>query len=222
MNQNIEPLPSSGPSENYKTIYLIGLEIRRRGKDLSITLDDDAPGNPKEIRIKSLSWQSSPTDEELQKGIAELLEGKGKDTDLKNQGSGGQSSLPTALSMNFSENCYILFNLGKHFDNVRFSKDVAAFQREKVSSGANPIAWGKRVTGISDGVAKLEDDGAGAGAGCTAALFAYSREELTDKSSIVRFNLYLDIVAGDPASDTDPYIPIIVDPDVRFPGGNGP
>lgn len=154
----------------------------------------------------------------LEHAIADLLgqnPGKGP---MTVHGNGGHPRRATEMSLHGSKPCYFLFNLEMP-KNVRFTIDGPAASIELKSKSKRLSS----VRRILDG--KLVEDNRQANV--RAILVAFDPEADGEEEAnrfLNRFNLNLDAVDTDNSNDIGstsvPYVPFIVDPDVRFPGGN--
>lgn len=199
---------------DFDAIYLMDLGIKFKAGKLIIFASgsDVAKGN--KFKVRKVDLPNVLTFAELQDKANELLAGSGALVDFENKGQLRHPKKPTAMSFNLGQNCFILLRVSEVASNVRFSKQYHAFTRDK--DAENLLKWPMR---IRDEI--LQPDGEDSGAGCTAAMFAYHRPTVGDNSLVhERYNIYLDVVDGDVGDAAAPYIPIIVDPDVRYPGGN--
>lgn len=146
----------------------------------------------------------------------------GAKTDERVNTPGPRGRKPTGMSFLGKRNCFILLRFDPR-SNLRFTMDYAAISRDAdLSDGI--FTHGHRVhrNGQIFGEPKTGDISTHSFAdGCNAAVFAYHHDRVSNLPEFEgRLNLHLDVLE-DPSDPDSPYIPIIIDPDVRFPGGNG-
>lgn len=219
LEEDVEPFSSGKPSSHFSRAILLELNIQTRGRKLEIFIDDDGPGNNK-ISASEFRWHSTPNDDSLAQGLGHLISGNGNSIKLDKRGTNNHSRPATPMSLNFPSDCYVVLSLSKHLTNVRFSSKFFALQRE-VQGRDNPIRWSSRINGLdSNDKAIISDDRRNYGPGNRYAFFAYKRSDITASEGDTRFNIYLDVVNGNIEDGRAPFIPIVIDPDVRFPGGN--
>ena len=197
----------------FTEMYLLDLVMDVKGNKLSIFLSGSETATNRKFKVWRTELVNPARITDLENAAKHLLDGKGEQVDFTQSGQCGHSQKPTNLSVNLKRNCFLLFRVNGKIKNIRFSKDSDAFTREDIDT--SPLKWPARFANGS-----LVRDGKNLGAGCTAAMFAYSWTDTSGKEGWERFNIQLDVVDDDVASEYDAYIPIIIDPDVRFPGGN--
>lgn len=129
-------------------------------------------------------------------------------------------SKDTLLSINF-ENIplsYIVIKLSSRY-HWQFSRTVAPFMMDKSDKNRNCFLEARRF----DSAGNLVDDNNETKDGCRFSYFiADPSKFITNANNEFqhRFNIHIDLLEMDGAT-IDSYMPIIIDPDVRHPGGNG-
>ncbi len=126
---------------------------------------------------------------------------------------------PTDMSLKSKDFVYLVFKLSDNWD-WRFAADGYPISQEK--------KW--KNSGVFVGAKHLGNDGVETDAGLgKSGKFAYiiadcEKAKPNDLGGNIegRFNLHVDIIEDILNSETSPYIPLIIDPDVRYPGGNEP
>lgn len=139
-----------------------------------------------------------------------------------NQGAGTPFKQETGMSLHAKENCYLIFRVSGA-SGLRFSVDHFGFSYDR-DIAKHPFQFVRRITDSGDILEDVEDPSKEAWpSDCRMLLVALDKSQIptTKGHGAALFNLHLDVLS-DITKQDGPYIPIIVDPDVRFPGGNSP
>lgn len=171
-------------------------------------------------------WTGISDHQDFEKKMATLItSGNGnignvrpKRTRDTNAGPAGRSK-DTHLSINFDKIplSYVVLKLSSR-RNWQFSSANAPFMMDKKDEGAERFFEPRRFNARGEVI-----DNSKTADGCTFAYFIVdpSKFEMDSEGGFQhRFNIHIDIVEGDDTT-IDNRIPIIIDPDVRHPGGHG-
>lgn len=207
-----KPMEDYPDLPDYKVIYLIDVDLGLTvggGAGLSIKLGD----NGLRRRIKG--------NETLAEAVADVVGGTGDPKKFTKRHGNAQphSPKPTSMSFRCNDQCFIIFRLPSN-GNLRFTSSWDALSRD-VDPKADFFTHPRR---ISDDGQIYREDPLNRGQNYLHAMFAYDGTAATaggnSVDAIGRFNLHVDVVE-DPGMPDSPRLPIIIDPDVRYPGGNG-
>lgn len=127
---------------------------------------------------------------------------------------------PTKMSLRNKEKIYLLVKLSEN-PSWRFTADGAPLSADKYLQGAGVFSdsfafdpSGNVITTPSSGVT------------CKHAYTIIdcdkAKETMGSDDFEARYNLHVDLVENPTDLANSPYIPVILDPDVRWPGGDGP
>lgn len=114
---------------------------------------------------------------------------------------------PTKMSFRCKDLVYLVFKLDDKID-WRFTVDGPAVSMDGIWSGKDVFFAPKKAGELANGRTY-----AYAIANCPNGTLDPSSSDIE-----ARFNLHVDFLEG---GETDAYTPVIIDPDVRYPGGNG-
>ncbi|MDN3647236.1 hypothetical protein QWY75_13575 [Pontixanthobacter aestiaquae] len=214
---------------DHDIICVFDLDISFSGKKLRIALGEEGVGGKNhKIGIYRRTYEGSQNT--LPKAIQDIQSGQpDKDRfstmETKKLNPRNPTRASTDMSFNPNEDCFIMYRLDPK-SNLRFSIDHNA-----LSEGAH--GYDKLFTHVQ----RISEDGkvwqnepefrvtSGLMSNANAVIVACNKSRVTmpqqgEPDILARLNLHIDVI-GSGHSKSDSYIPIIIDPDVRFPGGNG-
>ncbi|GAA4641654.1 hypothetical protein GCM10023115_01190 [Pontixanthobacter gangjinensis] len=204
----------------FKDVYLVDVEIGDNGNGgLNIEMCGKIVGG--KVTFSHTKIQGQPCETSLQTAIRALIDDPTDQRRVRrtrHTDAAGHRNKATPMSFNGKGDCFIVYRLTN--TNAFFTQETFAIKKEEGLS-SNILPWMRRVDdcGLPLPYDKDYDSSNPVRNKRTKmAVLAYRKPNAS--AHLARFNLYLDIVedTNDPVS---PYVPIIVDPDVRFPGGNG-
>lgn len=215
-------ISSSGARPNHSRIYILNVQFKADSTKFEIELDranqragkyDIAPGDSLQDALNDI-YSGRPS--------SKLKWGK-LGARVKNNGKKVRN--PSDMSLNVSMDCFIIYQF-KGNTNLRYTVDFNALSedaklRAPVFSHPSRIAnGGQLIADVRDRATKEFPPK------IQAAIVAYNHslavgEANADGDFEGRLNLHLDVVDDTDFDGRRSYIPIVVDPDVRFPGGNG-
>lgn len=206
-NDPSPPQPSSGRPQPKSAIML------------EVTLDQASL--PNVVFKYSKIWDSpnfngADPHKEFLKWVAGLIGNPIGGRSLIYDGAPGNRQ-PTKMSIKTKKLTYIVFRLDPAM-NWRFSSDGMPISMDKYWNGRNVFYAGSHLDANGTEVGPAKNNS------YKHAYFVVDAKNGKPPSPPTqeveaRFNLHVDFVEG--SNNNDPYTPVIIDPDVRYPGGNG-
>ena len=131
-----------------------------------------------------------------------------------------QSRKPTDASIKLYEPCHLIYHLDDGLEWC-FSREYFPFTQDSSLVGMD-VFWNPRH--VSNKLEVLNYDRPAAG--CRYATMIFDPANL-GPDYVARFNLHVELIdeiakQGDPIKLSSAFTPVILDPDVRYPGGSGP
>lgn len=165
---------------------------------------------------KAFVTSGDPSHEQFLKWISQLIKNPvaGKKFSYFDRTPGLRK--PTKMSFNCKNLVYLVFKLDPNI-NWRFSADAAPISMDKIWKGKDVFFNATNLNTNGDEATPVKEN---------TQKYAYmiancpKGTPLSGQEIEARFNLHVDFVEG--SDNDDPYVPVIIDPDVRNPGGNGP
>lgn len=202
----------------YGQVYLIDVYIDSKGGTLSIEMGTDGKRPHKEIGGKKIDGaiNTAALESAVDAIVSDWKKHKLCLTKKPKRGFNHRRR-ETSMSFNAGKDSILVLRLAN--PNAYFTRETHAVKKPK-EDHSGTFDWFRRLdpSGQVLGYDKKFKHGDAARNDRTK-MVAISYK-MGEDPHLAQFNLMLDILDGADEPDT-PYVPIIVDPDVRFPGGSG-
>ena len=214
-------ISSRGAPPSFTRIFILNVKFSANASKFEIELDKAQ---------KRVGVYDIPQGADLQDALTDIYSAnpssklQWKKLGSRKKNNGKKVRNPSDMSFNPSTDCFIIYQVLGNSD-LRYSVDSFALSESK-KNASGVFSHPNRIAADGQLVPDEKDTNGKFPLNTRAAILAYNHAEAqnainSDGDFEGRLNLHLDVVDDHDFDGRRSYIPIVVDPDVRFPGGNG-